>query len=251
MKVETIGDATLYLGDCREILPGIGAVDAVVTDPPYSIMGGGASIAGKGVEAPFDTQFYQVWFEAILTSASKSAMTSSSAWWMTIDWRGAIAVERAVNRSGFRLAGVGVWDRGGLGMGYVLRRTYENFVVIVGDDWKKTLTNEPDVWRLDWFPSSREHGHQAEKPVELMARAIRLCGGETILDPFMGSGTTGVACARLGRRFIGIEVELRYFDIACRRIEAAQRQKDLFVHAPVAEDPVEARIRDMFAEPEG
>lgn len=73
----------------------------------------------------------------------------------------------------------------------------------------------------------------------------------TVLDPFMGSGTTGVACARLGRRFIGIEIEPRYFDIACRRIEAAYKQADLFVTAPVAEDPVEARIRDMFAEPEG
>ena len=72
----------------------------------------------------------------------------------------------------------------------------------------------------------------------------------TILDPFMGSGTTGVACARLGRRFIGIEIEERYFDIACRRIEAAQRQKDLFVHAPVAEDPADARLADLFAEPE-
>ena len=73
---------------------------------------------------------------------------------------------------------------------------------------------------------------------------------KSILDPFMGSGTTGVACARLGRRFIGIEIEERYFDIACRRIEAAQAQKDLFVHAPVAEDPADARLADLFAEPE-
>ena len=70
-----------------------------------------------------------------------------------------------------------------------------------------------------------------------------------VLDPFMGSGTTGVACARLGRSFIGVEIEPRYFDIACRRIEQAQRQRDLFVHAPVPVDPEEARIRDLFAEP--
>ena len=70
------------------------------------------------------------------------------------------------------------------------------------------------------------------------------------MDIFAGSGTTGVACARLGRKFIGIEIEPRYFDIACRRIEAAYKQADLFVEQPVAEDPSEARIRDMFAEPE-
>jgi DNA modification methylase len=71
---------------------------------------------------------------------------------------------------------------------------------------------------------------------------------DTILDPFMGSGTTGVACARLGRSFIGIEIEPRYFDIACRRIEQAQRQRDLFVHAPVPVHPVETQIADLFAE---
>ena len=72
----------------------------------------------------------------------------------------------------------------------------------------------------------------------------------TILDPFMGSGTTGVACARLNRKFIGIEIEPSYFDIACRRIEEAQRQKDLFIHAPAADDPADARMADLFREPE-
>jgi DNA modification methylase len=70
----------------------------------------------------------------------------------------------------------------------------------------------------------------------------------TVLDPFAGSGTTGVACARLGRRFVGVEIELRYFDIACRRIEQAQRQRDLFIHAPVPEPPEDARMADLFAE---
>jgi hypothetical protein len=65
----------------------------------------------------------------------------------------------------------------------------------------------------------------------------------------MGSGTTGVACVRLGRRFIGIEIEPIYFDIACRRIEQAYRQRDLFIHAPPAADPQDARVADLFAEP--
>ena len=221
VRTEQIGDATLYLGDCREVLPTLGRVDAVVTDPPYAILGG--------------TQFYAAWFKMIFAAACKSAMQKHCAWWMTIDWRGAVAVERALARSGYRLAAMGVWDRGGMGMGYALRKTYENFVLIAGENWKRTATDEPDVWRHEWFPASRESGHQAEKPIELMERAVRLCGGECALDPFMGSGTTGVACARLGRRFIGVEIEPRYFDIACKRIEEAYRQPRLFAEpAPKA-----------------
>ena len=101
-------------------------------------------------------------------------------------------------------------------------------------------------------PTGRDGGkeHPTQKPTAIMEWCLGFVpNAQTILNPFMGSGTTGVACARLGRRFIGIEIEPRYFDIACRRIEDAYKQADLFVDAPVAEDPVEARIRDMFAEP--
>ena len=71
----------------------------------------------------------------------------------------------------------------------------------------------------------------------------------SILDPFMGSGTTGVACARLGRRFVGVEIEPKYFEIALRRIEQAQRQRDLFIDAAPAEDPQMARQADLWLEP--
>ena len=78
--------------------------------------------------------------------------------------------------------------------------------------------------------------HPTQKPIEVMAWCIQQLPASlhTILDPFMGSGTTGVACARLGRRFIGVEIEPRYFDIACRRIEEAQRQGDMFRPQPAA-----------------
>lgn len=85
----------------------------------------------------------------------------------------------------------------------------------------------------------RERCHPNEKPVQLMQWCVETLSraGDSILDPFMGSGTTGVACARLGRRFIGIEIDPGYFDIACRRIEAAQKQADLFVQPPPAPRP--------------
>ena len=101
-----------------------------------------------------------------------------------------------------------------------------------------------------WSVSRASMGrvHPNEKPIDLLRHIVEKAPGETILDPFMGSGTTGVACARLGRKFIGIEIELKYFDIACRRIEQAQRQRDLFVHTPVPEHPVDTQIADLFAE---
>lgn len=74
--------------------------------------------------------------------------------------------------------------------------------------------------------------HPTQKPIAVMEWCLGFVEGETILDPFMGSGTTGVACVKLGRRFIGIEIEEKYFDIACKRIEEATKQPDLFIEQP-------------------
>jgi site-specific DNA-methyltransferase (adenine-specific)/modification methylase len=75
--------------------------------------------------------------------------------------------------------------------------------------------------------------HPTQKPIAVMEWCLSfLPDCQTILDPFMGSGTTGVACAKLGRKFIGIEIEPRYFDIACKRIEDAYKQPDLFIEPP-------------------
>jgi site-specific DNA-methyltransferase (adenine-specific) len=76
-------------------------------------------------------------------------------------------------------------------------------------------------------PRTANEHHPTEKPVQLMGAIIKWTSG-LVLDPFMGSGTTGVACMNLGRKFIGIEIEPKYFDIACERIENAQRQVRMF-----------------------
>ena len=83
-----------------------------------------------------------------------------------------------------------------------------------------------DVW---YIPQEANTDHPAPFPIEVPFRAIETTGAPVVLDPFMGSGTTGAACARLGRRFVGVEIEPRYFDIACRRIDAAQHQGDLLL----------------------
>jgi DNA modification methylase len=80
--------------------------------------------------------------------------------------------------------------------------------------------------QVSWESKGRQHPHQ--KPVTLIESLLAKLPDKTILDPFMGSGTTGVACANLGRKFIGIEIERKYFDIACERIAAAYAQGRLF-----------------------
>lgn len=90
-------------------------------------------------------------------------------------------------------------------------------------------------------PRTGNNFHPTEKPVELMAAVVRWTSG-TVLDPFMGSGTTGVACAKMGRKFIGIEIDEAYFDIACHRIKKAYEQPDMFVAAPVKKSEQETML---------
>ena len=126
-----------------------------------------------------------------------------------------------------------VWSKGpASGMGDLSLPWKPSFelVYIIGRQWEgrrgEGVISGPTM--ITWESAGRDHPHQ--KPEWLMAHFIeRIPTAKTILDPFMGSGTTGVAAVQMGRDFIGIEREERYFDIACRRIEQAQRQGDLFI----------------------
>ena len=128
-----------------------------------------------------------------------------------------------------------VWDKGPMGMGWHYRRSYET--VLVGQKrggpckWYDKSKRIENIIRPDAIGKiiPQADDHPTVKPVALGAHFIRLhtTDGDTVLDPFMGSGTTGVACANLGRRFIGIEIEERYFDIACERIRQAYEQPRL------------------------
>jgi DNA modification methylase len=90
------------------------------------------------------------------------------------------------------------------------------------------MSGLPDIWRHQWS-SQKPTGHPAEKPVSLRKELVKQTPGELYCDPFMGSGTAGVACAQQGRAFIGIELDPRFFEMACKRIEAAYDQPDLFI----------------------
>ena len=211
-RVERIGNATLYLGDCLAILPALPPVDAVVTDPPYGISyrhgaraGGrlmgtdGMAIAGD--DQPFDPSPWLCW-PCVMWGAEhfKSRLPDGGRW---LVW----------NK---RRPGV-VRDQG-----------------CIENAWVST----PGVTRIfhhvwdgaDMGSERGERVHSNQKPVALIAWCLTFVpNAVTVLDPYMGSGTTGVACAKLGRKFVGIEIDPTYFDIACRRIEEAQRQPDFFV----------------------
>ena len=232
MKVETIGNATLYLGDCREILPTIGAVDAVVTDPPYGISW-----------KPRINHRDSPWIDNV--PFEPSDFLSIGKWHLF--WGAQYFADRLPTSESWCS-----WVKRPIGFSDDTR-TYAT-VELAWSDWGKArhIIHVWDGGKRAGAAENRTFCHPSQKPIEVMEWCLRSLPdlARTILDPFMGSGTTGVACARLGRRFIGIEIEPRYFDIACRRIENAYKQADLFVEQPVAEDPAEARLRDLFAEPE-
>ena len=206
--IERIGDAVLYLGDCREILPELGKVDAVVTDPPYGL--GDWNNRGSNAGGPFNSDVTQAWDVAI-SPADIAALREASN--HQIIW-GANYLLDGLPRTKQML----VWNKGIRGM------HFNDCELAWCSQWREACRV------FDLSPSGLEKQHPTQKPLKLMEWCVSRLPADvvTILDPFMGSGTTGVAALKLGRKFIGIEIEPKYFDIACRRIEEAWKQPRLF-----------------------
>lgn len=222
VEARQIGRATLYLGDCRDVMPTLGKVDAVVTDPPYGI---GYDMA------------------AFKASGSQSGgMLAAKRHYDATDWDSAppspnlinsvIAAGRHAILFGGNYFGLPssrcwlVWDKEVNGEFADCELAWTNInkpVRRIRHMWNGMIRKGQEEW----------NPHPTQKPIGVM----KWCIGHlpppaaTILDPFMGSGTTGVAAVQMGRDFIGIEREQKYFDIACRRIEQAQRQGDLFLES--------------------
>lgn len=237
MREEIIGSDRLILGDCRDVLPSLTGVDAVVTDPPYGIGEAAGKNKSRGNLAvsrdygndqwdnnPIDTQLLKsvlsVGRWVILFGGNYYSLPPTSCWL--------------------------VWDK-------------ENGVNDFADcelawtNLDKAVRRIKFMWNGMLRANNEPRGdHPTQKPVGVMSWCIGHLPNDTrtILDPFMGSGTTGVACQRMGKAFIGIERETRYFDAACRRIEAAQRQSDLLVNTPVPQPPEDQRCFDLFADPD-
>jgi len=204
VKVQ-IGDATLYLGDCMDILPTLDKVDAVITDPPYGLaeklQGGSWGKKFEGESKDWDAvapahlvnMARQLSDKAIVWGGNYFSLPPSRCW---LAWIKRDAVQ---TMAGCEFA----WTNFDANAKFF--------------DWTIAATNGERV------------AHPTQKPLALMKWCIQQAGNpETILDPFMGSGTTGVAAIQLGRKFIGIEREPKYFDIACQRIKQAYAQRTLF-----------------------
>ena len=210
----TIGDCTLYLGDCLEILPTLGKVDCVLADPPYGIR---ADINASKNKGKWGWTYY-----------------GETEWDIDRPPREIFDLCRKMSREQIFWGGNYFTDHLPVTMRWLVwDKGQRNF----------SMADCEFAWCSQWkaariFQYSRSAAlkdgkvHPTQKPVELMKWCLEfLCSG-SVLDPFMGSGTTGVACAKLGRKFIGIEIDPDYFEIACRRIEDAYKQGDMFVPAP-------------------
>ncbi len=279
-RVEVIGDAVLYLGDCRDVLPSLAGVDAVVTSPPYDATrayGGQELYDWRPVIAeiavilpPGGVCVWNVADQVIDGSESGSsfrqALHAMDCGLRLHDTM--IACREGVsfpdsNRYHPAFEYVFVFSRGAPKCFNGIRdwRNKHAGSPMHGTDRQPDGTTTPingmgrpvlsEGLRRNWWIVYNPYtgvtaGHPAPMALSLASDHVTTWtrDGDTVLDPFAGSGTTGVACARLGRRFVGIEIHEPYFDLMCRRIEQAQRQRDLF-HAP-APAPVSATA-DLFA----
>lgn len=220
MKVEMVGNAKLYLADCAEVLPTLKRVDLLLSDPPYGL--GESSKDHKsrnrvrGGKAILSTDYGSDAWDDAPPSADQIAFCVNVAK-SSILWGG--------NYFGLPAASKWlVWDKENSGDFADCELAWTNLpgaVRIFRHMWNGMLrASERNTPRV----------HPTQKPIALMSWCIGQAGEvSTVFDPFMGSGTTGVACANMGKAFIGIEREARYFDIACERITAAQAQQRLFV----------------------
>lgn len=232
-RVEVIGDARLHLGDCREVELAI--ADGVFTDPPYRLTSGGKGKAGEGIMRGWLTDYdnkgapvtCDIEWPEVMALIARQLADPADAYVFANDKNIREALN-AAHDAGLRFHNMLVWDK----VAAIPNRWYMKnceFVAYLYKGNARTIL-DPSCKQLMRVAQVDESAHPTEKPVGLMRCYIEnsTAPGELVLDPFMGTGTTGVAALRSGRRFEGVEVEPRWFDVACRRIEAATRQAELF-----------------------
>jgi DNA modification methylase len=228
-----IGSARVALADCREALPEVTGVRCLMTDPPYRVTSGGNTKPGFGgwmandydncgqiVTCDLDWKDWLPLIPAALTEQAHAYIFSND--------RNLPDAWRAAEATGLDFHRLLVWNK----RAAMPNRWYMQcceFVLFM----KKGLAypvNDCGAMALQSAYQRDDSEHPTEKPIGLLELYIRQStrSGDLVLDPFMGSGSSGVAALRQGRRFVGIEIEERWFDVACKRIEQATHQSDLF-----------------------
>lgn len=217
-RCEVIGDATLYLGDCMDILPTLPKVDAVITDPPFGVgnfvqttgrlMGRGGA---RGEKVEWNEYPPPLEFFRLIQGMSKHRIVWGANFFNCFEDRG----------------GAIIWDKA---------QSMPNFSK--ADIASCTHFQKTEIVRIPWTNFTVTHEAETDHPCERPIRLYEWCIDYlpsilTVLDPYMGSGSCGVAAVRRCKSFIGIEREPKYFDIACKRIEQAAAQGHLFAPEPV------------------
>ena len=258
-RKEIIGNQTLILGDCLEVMAEMtdGSFDMIWTDPPYghsnhdgdlnARLNDHREIKSKPI-ANDDADGMRRVVDGMLVEAARVLSPDCCCCCCcccgggpkpTFAW-----VADRMDRDGLSFFHSVIWDKKNPGLGWRYRRQHE-MVMVAHRAGGKLLWADDKVAARNIYSlmPPRERDHPNEKPVEMVAHFISLHSvkGQTILDPFMGSGTTLVACQRMGRAGTGIEIDKDYWEIACRRVEEACRQPDFFVQPP-APAPEQAKL---------
>ncbi len=235
MNPVIIGNATLYNCDCLEVLPMLTEVDAVITDPPYKLTSGGNNskqlkhgIFDKDVYNNSGCLFNVVEFSDWIPLVGEIKSDSFDFYAMVND-KNVRDCLNVAHKSGFKLHNILVWDR----VNQTPNRWFMKRCEFILYFWKGRARNINNMGESALFQMKCKMGnrfHPTEKPVEVMDIMINNSThkDQIVVDPFMGSGSTGVSCIHTHRKFVGVEIDKKYFDIACKRIEDAQRQQRMF-----------------------
>lgn len=236
LREEIIGDCRLLLGDALEIMPALAPVQLVVSDVPYALTTGGVSKSSKAMSGIFAAHNYAndgqlikatVPFPEMMAALYAALDVDGDCYVMSND-KNVFPLMDAAFKAGFSLHNLLAWDK----VTPTANRWYMKNLEFTIYLWKgraRTINN-PSAKQLLRGGIDKATVHPTEKPVHLMAEYVANSSmrGQTVLDPFMGSGTTGVACVQLGRKFVGIEINETFFDLACERIENARRHPQMF-----------------------
>jgi DNA modification methylase len=241
-KEELAEGVTLYLGDCLEVLPSLATVDHVITDPPYeAVMQSKWGALSK--QAPSShVRFEAIGFDAIdeVRDDVAAAISKAATGWSVIFCmaEGVRAWRDALEAAGARYKRAMVWIKPDAMPQFNGQGPSVGHEMMVSAWHGKGHSKWNGGGRPGTFTFNKNTpgggGHPTQKPLPLIQELVQLFtfAGDLVCDPFMGSGTTGIAAVKLGRRFVGIEINEVHFDLSCRRIEAALREPDMFVPAP-------------------
>ncbi len=237
MRKEIIGDCTLFLEDCYTAISNIEKINAIITDPPYELsdLAPGSSHYGmslrkfesdnyKNIVSGFDLSLFEH-LEKICAPFNMFCFCSNKQISKIMSYheeRGRSTTLLVWHKTNAVPFANGVW-RGDI-----------EYVVHVKDSGATFIGDAKEKKKVSQYPIVSDLSHPTVKPLGLIQKYIKICSNkdDIIFDPFMGSGTTGVACVRMGRKFIGCEINPEYFELACRRIEDAHKQTDMFIDTP-------------------